>query len=292
MSPILGGGGGGGVAAQPTTTVQQNEVPEWVKREGEQLFKEAKPLTQRQYPDWNAGDRVAPFSADTMASFDLGRQNVGAWQPAYANSFNAAGNAATPVSQADIERYTNPWTTGVINSTVDDILRNSGREKVDRDANLAQRGSYLNEDRRAVIDNMANERTERTIASTVAGLQSQGFTNALQQANADKARSVSSSQAFANLAPAAQTLGYADASAMSGIGGAQELKSQQGLDIDYEKLMTEFYYPQNQSAFLTSIMSGIPYSTSTTTQGQQLYQKSNPYSSALGAASTIASMFF
>lgn len=89
ISSIFGGGSEKETVSGVTTT----KIPEWMTRAGQDIFKEAQPLTERPYPSFPVEDRVAPFSADTKSAFDLTRSLTGM-------SPGVVGGSATPIPGA------------------------------------------------------------------------------------------------------------------------------------------------------------------------------------------------
>lgn len=366
-----------------TTQVTKNELPAWVKREGEELFKEAEPLADRAYPlflpsshpaaqqqtqqqpapaapsvpqfverrvqtgtrrvpnpAWNpkigtneprfieepvfetrrdpnpafqqqqaaaqqggqqspvdfetafdvANQRVAPFAPEQLASFDLGRNEVGAWSPTFqAGAANTAA-AGGPVGEADIARYMNPYTSAVIDPIVSEIHRQHNRDTSNRHADMAGRGSFLNEDRREVIDNLARESRDRVIAEVIGQHLFSGFSDALGQANTDKARQLSAGGQLARLAPMRQQLGISDIGILQGVGEQKRGDQQARTDLAYDEFTGGFRYPQENINWLSGVLSGLPYETTQRTTGQQLVGQSNPFTTAMGAVSTIGGL--
>ncbi len=331
---------GGGGSSGTQTTVQRTELPEWVEREGEQLYGTAEPIAEREYPFYDDA-RIAGFNPDQLASFDLARSNVGTWEPSFMNSFfgyGAAGDQFNPwnagayaspyqqaiagpaeqfigpagdfafqagsaesafndpflasmfiragldpalasaygtlggstgqsaymdpalsrmfaqagvgrgtegaygalgqagggtpytdpflasffgeqgvgrgteaaygalgagqqqVTGADISQYMNPYVQDVQRTTIEELNRQYERDRNARNAEMVSRGSYLNEDRREVIDNLARESRDRVIAEMVARTNADAFTSALGQANLDRTRSFEASGQYRGLA--------------------------------------------------------------------------------------------
>ncbi len=92
MGSIFGGG------SETQTVTQRTELPAWVEQEGEQLYQTAQPIAERQYPFYD-DPRIAGFNPDQLASFDLARSQVGAWEPSFTNAFfgyGAAGDQFNP----------------------------------------------------------------------------------------------------------------------------------------------------------------------------------------------------
>lgn len=408
----------------PTTTIQQNTLPEWVKREGEKLFVDrALPEAERPFPAFPVDERIEPFGSDTSAAFNLARRETGtsipgtgpattaatanpewtrikalldsagptitsggdtwtdtpqsemlqlkdrfrtlgagehdipgfgtynvafsngsfagadklksrvplgttpnpefeqfqsqlsginptipgqpipgtgtpgqpggppAWAEAFNNAMAGTAAGAVPVGASDIERFFNPFTEQVIDPVVNQINRQFTRETSQRHGDLARRGSYLNEDRRGAMDILAGEAKDRTISETTARLRMGAFGDALQQGNVERDRTMTGGAQFGQLAPERQQLGIRDIATLTGVGGMQEAKGQENRTLNFEEFMREFSFPQNQTGFLTSVLSGIPFETGRTTQGQTLIAQANPFTQALGLGISAASLF-
>ena len=236
------------------------KLPAYVEQGGEQLFDIAKQLGSQEYPTY-PGQRIAQQTPDQLGAFDITRANVGAWQPQMEQAIGQTGAAAAPVGQADISQYMNPYTQSVIDPTVRELNRQNERDINQIHAGMASRGSYLNEDRREVIDQMSREGRDRNIADIVGRLNLQGFEGALGQANVQRNRNLAAGQQYAGEAAQVAQSGYGDAAALRDIGGQQQGQTQQNLSLAYDDFLRQFYYPQEQLNYITSVLRGTPYST-------------------------------
>ncbi len=107
-----------------------------------------------------------------------------------------------------------------------------------------------------------------------------GLDAALGTRSDDLNRLLSASGGFAQLAPQAQQLGYTDVATMLGLGGQQQGQTQNEMDLAYNEFLRQFYYPEEQINWLTSILGGVPYGQ--TTMGQQPVGSSNTAGGILG----------
>lgn len=272
-----------------SSSESQTQLPAWVQREGEQLFYQAKDVANRPYPLYNQ-PRIAGFTPDQQAGFEVTRGNVGSWSPAFHAAIMGTGQASAPVGAQDIDRYMNPYTQQVIDTTLGEMDRQHQRDTIGRHGAMAQRGSYLNEDRRAVIDNLARESTERVKAETAARLRSQGFQNALGQANVDRARMMQGAGQFQQLAPLRSQLGAMDAQQLQEIGQQQQAQQQDILSLDYDDFLRQFYYPQEQINYLQSALGATPYPTSQFTQQTQPQGSDNTAGQIAGSVASLAAL--
>ena len=124
---ILGGMAGGKSSGG-------TKPPKWLRQSSANLGKYGQQLAQAPYSGYG-GDRVAGFSPDTLAAFDMIRGNVGAATPAYQTAMNSASdltgfnastvdprmaNVSTWAGQS-LDPYMNPYTNSVINANQADM---------------------------------------------------------------------------------------------------------------------------------------------------------------------------
>lgn len=74
------------------------------------------------------------------------------------------------------------------------------------------------------------------------------------------------------------------------IGQAQRGEAQAGMDIGYQDFLRQQGYPQEQLAFYSDILRGLPVAP-TSSQNQQSYQSYNPAQQALGAGLSALSLY-
>lgn len=281
--------GFGGSETVKTESSSQSQIPAWVQREGEQLYYQAKDVANRPYPLYGE-PRIAGFTPDQLSGFDVSRGNVGSWAPAFQAAAIGTGQASGPVTSQDISRYMNPYTQNVIDTTLGEMDRQHARDTNIRHGQMAQRGSYLNEDRRAVIDNLARESTERIKAETAAQLRHQGFQGALAQANVDRSRMMEGAGQFSRLAPLRSQLGAMDAQQLQDIGGEQQQQQQDVLSLNYDDFLRQFYYPQEQINYLLSTLGATPYPTNQISQQQQPVGSDNTAGQVMGTVASLAAL--
>ena len=272
---------------QNVTSRQIQQIPAYMEKGGEELFKEAGPIARRDYPLYEGG-RIAPFAPDTTTSFDMVRDASGSWRPAYEAAMGATGQGIAPIGAAEIAQYMNPYTESVINPTVERIMREAGIQTNVRHGEMAKRGSYLNEDRRAAIDALHSEGTNRVLAETIANLMYGGYNQALTAAQNQQQQRLRGATMYGQLAPLIQQLGYQGAAGYAGIGEQQQGMEQAGLNLRYSDFINQFRYPQEQLNWLISILGGTPYSRSITTNAEEIVPETNTLAQMLGGGGTLA----
>lgn len=283
LGGVAGGKGGGGPTA-----------PKWLRQNVKRLGAAGEQLGTRPYEAYG-GERVAGFSPDTMAAFDMIRNNVGATSPMYQSAINAsqAGMGYQPQQVGNInasqwagkslDPYMNPYIDNVINAQAAD-QQNAYGQQYNQLASQAQAAGAFGGSRFGVAQGQLGADSVRNQALISAQLRSQGFDTAAGLLNQDVDRQnwatgLNQQTAFQNqnadLAGAelrnraAQTTGSlagqyqnslgTDAAALAAAGQTQEQRAQQGLDVGYGDYIdrTRTYPTQQQSWWSGSLSPGI-----------------------------------
>ena len=263
-------------------------VPRWFNESAQNLARFGQGLAQRPFmapPE----DRVAGFSPDTLAAFDLVRQNVGAQLPAYQNAMQTAErlqnyNAPTInpalINSAEFQKqiggFLSPYTNQVVNASLAD-LENSRAEQANALASAAQAANAFGGSRFGVAQGQFEADALRDKGLLAAQLRNQGFESAAGRtmqglfANQDSTNRAALANQAASLASAdvqnrnaflqnvlAQNMGAQqsqDAESLARIGSAQQALEQQGLDNAYQDWYTQnIAYPQQQVGLWASAL--------------------------------------
>lgn len=279
--------GGGGTETRYVTQQSSTNLPAYVTQGGEQTFKQAQELGQRDYPQYTDA-RLAGFQPDTTSAFQMVRDASGTWQPLLDKATGAVDKAMVPVGQAQIDQYMNPYTQSVIDATLGDINNQYARDRIARNDAMSKSGSYLNEANRYAIDTAAQDARDRTLGLMSAQLRSQGFQNALNQANTERGAQLQGASAYSGLGATGQQLRSGDINALLGIGTQQQQQQQNQLSLNYQDFLNQFYYPQEQLNYVQSVLSGVPYNSGQTTTSQQQVPTTNLFAQNLGAFGALA----
>ena len=225
----------------------------------------------------------------------------------------------------DVDKYMSPYMTGVLDFQKDRAVEDFDRMRGDRNTRAAQAGAFGGS-RQAVQDSLAEE----NLATQMQGIDVTGrqatFEQAARQFGDDRAARLAygqsqagergrvqtgieasrqfgagqglaalqargaAAQQLAGFGQAERTADIQNAQMREAIGRAQQQEQQAGLDIGYQDFLRQQGYPQEQLAFYSDIMRGLPVApTSSTTQ--TAYQYSNPMQQALGAGLTGLSLY-
>lgn len=264
VGPAIQAGGAvlGGVAGGKGSS--GGGMPKWMKKQGKQLAGFGKELASRPYEAYT-GDRVAPFSNDTMAAFDLVRSNVGTAQPYYSSALDTANRLqnttinpqmvqASQFAGTDLSPYLNPYTNEVVNASLSD-LEQQRQEQYNSLASQAQSAGAFGGSRFGVAQGQFEADALRDKSLLAAQLRNQGFNTAAGLAMQDIAAQnqakyanqamdmqgqistadIQNRNAFltGHLANSLQGANAMDAEALGRVGSAQDARQQALMDVGY-----------------------------------------------------------
>jgi len=249
------------------------------------------------------GPQVAGFTDDQNAGMNLARASTGMATPFINAASDSYGQSTQPIwenapqfGQAEIDKYSNPWTQDVIDATMRDFDISNRVQQQGVIGNAIDKGAWGG-DRASVAQALTAGEQSRTQAPILAGLRSQGYTQAVDEFNkqqqakiaADEANSWLASQAgtgYANLGNMASSQALLGANTLLGIGGQQQQLAQQALNVPYEQFLQRQAYPFQTTSWLGNLVEGLGGAsggTSTTSQPAP-----SPLNGIIGGAGTGA----
>jgi hypothetical protein len=194
VGPAIGAAGSvlGGIAGGKKSG--GNQAPKWLRQGAKQLGAFGQDLAQQPYTPYE-GNRVAPFSPDTQAAFDMIRNNVGTTQPYYSSALdtsqrlqNATINPqqvqASQWAGTDLSPYLNPYTNQVVDASLAD-LENQRAVQYNGLASQAQAAGAFGGSRFGVAQGQFEADALRNKSLLAAQLRNQGFETAAGLASAD-----------------------------------------------------------------------------------------------------------
>lgn len=278
--------------------------PKWLRHSARDLAAFGKNLAQTPYQAYT-GERVAPFSQDTLDAFNMIRNNVGAATPAYQSAMGTAqgltgynaptvGNiTAAQWAGQNLDPYMNPYIQSVIDANAAD-QQNAYQQQYNQLASQAQAANAFGGSRFGVAQGQLSADAVRNQALLSAQLRSQGFDTAANLLSQDIERQnwatgVNQQTALANQSADIQSAGLrgnaagllgslagdyqnslgADARALAGAGSAQQALAQQGLDVGYQNYwdQTRAYPSQQLSWWSGALQPGVAMGTGTPPSG-------------------------
>jgi len=283
------------------------------------LLNRANAVAAEPYQAYGAA-RLAPFSPEQNRAFDLTAKSVGQFSPTInsaigmsqtAGNINALGSAQPYLNEANktaptvINSYMNPYTDQVVNRIGELGARNLKEQLMPAiGANFIRSGQYGSTGQQTAAGKALRDVSESTLAAQNQALQ-QGYGQAMSAAQADLARQAGLGQVAGNLASQTardqlaaagqmgtlanlgQTVNLKDLAALEAVGQTQQQQGQKNLDIAYQDFLEQRGYPAQQLSMLNSLVRGLPYSTTVSSQntGPASTYQASPLSQIAGAAS-------
>ena len=205
------------------------------------------------------------------------------------------GGLTNGLSQGQIQQYQSPYTQDVVNATQAQF-NNQNAIQQNQLAGQAGTSGAFGGDRQGVAAGVLGGQQQLAQAPVIAGLENQGYSQALQEANqqqqvqagaaqgllgagagtgaagagvlgasgqllgANEANSWLNSQAgygMANLGNAAQTSALTGSNALLGVGGLEQQQAQSELNVPYEQYLAQQAYPFQSTGWLANIAEGL-----------------------------------
>jgi hypothetical protein len=259
------------------------------------------------------GQQVAGFTPDqTQAQTDLAgiannqvgsaplqsamgiAQGVAGYSP---STVSAQTISAQPLTGVDLSGYMNPYTSGVIDTTMQALNRQ--QQIQDQTAQSQATAAHaFGGSRSAVLQNLNDDSYARAAASTLAGLNQSNYSQAQAAAQSDLARQLTASQSnqsaalqaatanqnaglqganlnlnaagsLANIGNQQLSQALQQAGALSTAGNAQQQNQQAQLNAAYQQWQLAQQYPFQVQALLNSAIAAIPRTGTTDTTGTE-----------------------
>ena len=233
---------------------------------------------------------VAGLSPTQQSGIANTNAAVGTAQPYINTAANYANAGAAAITPDQIQSYLNPYQNSVINATMANINETNGQQQQQVLGNAALQGA-LGGDRVGVAQSELARQQGLASNQTLAGLQSQNYSQALAAAQADRAAQGQAAYTYGNLGGEAQNAALQGAQAQIGAGGLEQQTSQAGLSAAYQQYLTAQAFPYQQAQFLAGI--GIPAAGALggTTQGTTTAPGPNIFSQLAGLGVAGAGLF-
>lgn len=289
--------GGGGTQ----TVTNKTEIPEWVSEAGQRNLAAAYDVSANMMGPYT-GQRVATMGPGQMDLINNISSNYAMAQPAFAYAQGMAANPgqvqAGQLSQTSLDPYMNPYTQGVVNSSLD-ALNAQRQTGLNQAADAAVRAKAFGGSRQAIQEANVNSAAQQQAGSLTANLMNQNYMQAQQAAQSDIMRQMQAQQynQAANL-QGASTLGnlaqMGQQSYLTGATGAlaaQSLAQQQQqsqLDAAMQAYQEQQQFPLQQLQIPLQALGVTPYGQQNTQTGPG--PSGSGLMTGLGAASSAVSI--
>lgn len=236
-----------------------------------------------------------PLTAFGNSQQNLGVAGVNA-NANYASPFigdaaSMARTAASPISASDISNYMNPYTQNVVDATTAQMMRDFGQQNAQLQGNQISQGA-LGGNATGVAKAILAGQQGRQLASTTAGLYSQGYQQAVDAAQKQQQAGLAGANAIANYGISGQNAALQGANAQWGIGTQQQGISQADYDRMYQQYQQAQAFPYQQTQWLGGIATGVGSNLggTSTTNGTTTGPAPNSTGQWIGAGLTAASL--
>jgi len=270
-----------------TSTVGGTQIPEWVSQAGQEAWTQAKTLATQPFQPFT-GPRVADFSADEQAAFDMTRANQGTYKPLMDEAGGYLTQAGKNWGQEAAEQYMNPYQQNVTDIAARNLNRQFDISRRQGDTAAAAGGAFGGS--RHALLNAENERNRMMQMSDLyAQGQSAAYENAQRAFMQDQARSLKAADLGTSMAGALQGMGYTDAAAMEAIGQKERELDQASLDTAYQDYLEQREFPYRQINFALGALKGTPYETRTFQEGTSVTPQlgTSPFGQGAGALASL-----
>ena len=223
------------------------------------------------------------------------------YNAASAGLTGAASNAIDPntVNAQSINNYMSPYNTDVINATEAEIQNQNQQQAAALRGNSISSGAFGG-DRAGVAQAQLAGQQDIANNATIANLNNQNYSQALNEANVQQTAGMTAQQEtaanrlaagnqFANLGNTAQTEALTEANAQTNAGTLQQTTQQAKDTAAYNQFLQQQAYPFQTTGWLANIVEGIGSQSGGTSTGQNT-QTGSTGGSIVGGLLGLASL--
>jgi hypothetical protein len=249
------------------------------------LYGKAKGVAEQPFVPYT-GARVAGFTPDQLRAFGATRGMFERSQELdpMGQLSSLAEQPAPSLLGADIGAYQSPYTSQVIEQSMQDIQRQADIARGGAQARAIGAGAFGGS-RSALLEGESQRPFAEAMARTSAGLREAGFGRAQRAAESDIERQMRNRMFQADLQRGLLGEQYRGLGLLGGIGGQQQMLGQRARDAAYQEFLRGTEYGPQRIGILGGGLSGMP------TQSTQTSQKKTGVGDVLGTSAQLAAMY-
>lgn len=310
----------------PATTTygtQTTGIPQFLSDYTQGLLSKANAIAAEPFQAYG-GPRLAQFTPEQQGAFQMTRDVVGDYTPGINQAFNTAagstsynalaagapflGQASGTFTGGNVAPYLNPYIGNVVNRIGQLAGRNLQEQLMPAIGDqFIKAGQYGSSTMQQTVGRALRDVQESALAQQNQAL-AQGYQTAGQLYGQDMSRiagigqtagnltsqaardALAASQQMGALSNLGQTMSLRDAAALEAVGQTQQAQNQRNLDVAYQDFLEQRAYPQTQAGFLSNMLRGVPYGTSSTTSqtGPASTYQPSPLSQIAGSAALLS----
>ena len=240
------------------------------------------------------GQQVAQFTPDQLAAMNTVNQAQGAYKPYLQQAGQFAQQAGSAITPGQISDAMNPYQQQVIDTTMAQMGQKNAQQMSSLKGTEAQQGAFGGS-RAAVTEATLGGQQNMNAASTLAGLNSQNYSQAVAQAQGNRAAAGTGAQLESGLGTQSMQLPMYGAQQQLQTGAQQQQLAQQNLNVPYQQWLQQQSWTPQMLQFeaglgtgVGSQMGGTSTNAGTTTNTPA---QASPWMQAAGMGLSAAMMF-
>jgi hypothetical protein len=240
-----------------TTTNQTTSSPDPAAAAAYQsLLQRAQGVASTPYQAYT-GELTAPINSQQQAGISGINQNANFAQPAVNQAIGIAGNAANPLTQAQIQNYQNPYTQDVVNATQAQFNNQNEQAQQGLTGNAIAQGALGGNRTGVASANLAGQQ-QLAQAPVIAGLYNQSYQQGLQTAAQQYQQNpLAAAGSLANFGISGQGAALSGAGAQLGAGTLEQQTQQAADTANYGQYQQAQAYPYQQTQWLAGLDTGV-----------------------------------
>ena len=274
-----------------TTNISKTEIPAYIAQPTAEMIAAAQDVASEGYMPYGS-QRLMGLSADEQAGIKQAQGMSGISTLQGQQAFDAATDAQKAITTGaggDIDKYMTDYQKNVADIAAKQMTDQSLIEQQNI-AKQAVGAGGLDSSRFAILEAERQKNLNQGIGDLYAKSQANAYTTALGAAQSEQERAQKGAAGMTLAAQGQQGLTQGDIGTQLGIGSLQRDQDQKALDIGYGDFLQEQNKPKEQLGFLSNIIQGAPFATTTTSTGMAPGQQRAPiFSQLLGGAGSILS---
>jgi len=245
-----------------STTNTNTAYPLWYSQYLSQLIGRASAIAGEPYQPYNY-PRIAGFTDDQNAAFEMTRDNSGVWQPALDEATALTTASSQPFSAEEFGQFYNPYVEQVVDRIGDLGARNLSEKLLPQVNDTFTGAGHFGSSRHGDFTNRAVRDTQEAILGQQSSALASGFDAQMKAYEDAKRRQQTGGSQMSTIGSNLQGLGLRDAAGLEAIGRTQQGQTQQNLDLAYQDFLEQRDYPRTNVSFLSNVIRGLPMNTST-----------------------------
>ena len=272
-----------------TTNISKTEIPAYIAQPTAEMIAAAQDVASEGYMPYQA-PRLMGLSPDEQVGIQQAQGMSGISTLQGQQAFDAATDAQKAITTGaggDIDKYMTDYQSNVADIAAQRMRDQSAIEQQGI-AKQAVGAGGLDSSRFAILEAERQKNLNQGIGDLYAKSQANAYTTALGAAQSEQERAQKGAAGMTLASQGQQALTQGDIGTQLGIGSLQRGQDQQALDIGYGDFLQEQNKPKEQLGFLSNIIQGAPFATTTTNTGITPGQQRAPiFSQLLGGAGSI-----